>query len=444
MELNRRNLVKGTAGLGTLAVGGLVASPAHAHEGRGHGRGGPKLPNAPRTPADRLARDERYWRGVARHFRMDMPVINFENGYFGANPQNVRDTYAEKNRIIQEQNSWFLRNDYEKHITEVRARLAKAVGCSVDEIAITRGATEALQVMIGGYNKLKPGDAVAYADLDYDSMQYAMNWLKDRRGVDVITTAIPEPARYQNVIDHYTKLLSDNPRIKLLLLTHISHRTGLKAPIAEISRMAAERGVDTIVDAAHSWGHVDFDVKDLNSPFVGFNLHKWIGAPLGCGFLYIQKDRLGDIDRHFADEDFDADDVRSRIHTGTANSANCLSIPAALDFHHAVGAANKFARLQYLRDRWVQQVLDVPNLTILTPEDRRMYGALTSFRIDGNTTREQSVAITDYLTNEWGVFTVRRGGVTKGEVIRVTPALYNTPQDSDRLARALKAAAKRF
>ncbi|PZP24743.1 MAG: hypothetical protein DI613_16940 [Kocuria rhizophila] len=235
-----------------------------------------------------------------------------------------------------------------------RARLAKAVGCSVDEIAITRGATEALQVMIGGYNKLKPGDAVAYADLDYDSMQYAMNWLKERRGVDVITTAIPEPATYQNVIDHYTKLLSDNPRIKLLLLTHISHRTGLKVPISEISRMAAERGVDTVVDAAHSWGHVDFDVKDLNSPFVGFNLHKWIGAPLGCGFLYIQKDRLGDIDRHFADEDFDADDVRSRIHTGTANSANYLSIPAALDFHHAVGAANKFARLQYLRDRWVE------------------------------------------------------------------------------------------
>ena len=73
-----------------------------------------------------------------------------------------------------------------------------------------------------------------------------------------------------------------------------------------------------------------------------------------------------------------------------------------------------------------------------------MYGALTSFRIDGNTTRERSVAITDYLTKAWRIFTVRRGGVTNGEVIRVTPALYNTPQDSDRLARALRAAARRF
>lgn len=122
---------------------------------------------------------------------MDMPVTNFENGYFGANPQNVRDAYAHANRTIQEQNSWFLRNAYEERITDVRARLAEAVGCSVEEIAITRGATEALQALIGGYNKLKPGDAVVYADLDYDSMQYAMKWLKDRRGVDVIATAIP-------------------------------------------------------------------------------------------------------------------------------------------------------------------------------------------------------------------------------------------------------------
>ncbi len=191
MELNRRNLVAGTASLGALAAGGLVTSPAHAHQGRRHGRDPSGLPTAPRTPASRLARDEKYWRTVARHFRMDMPVTNFENGYFGANPQNVRDAYAHANRTIQEQNSWFLRNAYEERITDVRARLAEAVGCSVEEIAITRGATEALQALIGGYSKLKPGDAVVYADLDYDSMQYAMKWLKDRRGVDVIATAIP-------------------------------------------------------------------------------------------------------------------------------------------------------------------------------------------------------------------------------------------------------------
>ncbi|WP_439279818.1 aminotransferase class V-fold PLP-dependent enzyme [Microbacterium sp. A93] len=185
-------------------------------------------------------------------------------------------------------------------------------------------------------------------------------------------------------------------------------------------------------------------MTDLASPFVGFNLHKWMGAPLGCGFMYIRKDRLASIDRHFGDRDYGAEDVRSRIHTGTANSANYLAVPAALDFHVALGIQNKQARLRLLRDRWVQQVLDVPNLQILTPEDPLTYGAITAFRLDGNNTSQQTTAITDYLLAEWGVFTVRRGGVGAGEVIRVSPALYNDVRDADLVARAVRAAARRF
>jgi isopenicillin-N epimerase len=442
MDFNRRRMLTGSAGAGVLALAGLVANPA-ASAAPGVQTGG-NLPIAPAGSPDEVARNEKYWRQVAKHFVMTDATVNFENGFFGANPANVRTAYAEATERIQVENSWFMRREYGKEASAVRERIAAELGCSVDEIAPTRGATEALQAIIGGYNKLAPGDAVAYADLDYDSMQYAMNWLRERRGVEVIRTAIPEPATRQSVLDHYERLLSDNPRIKLLLLTHVSHRTGLVPPIGEISTMATARGVDTVIDAAHSWGQLDFNVADLKSPFIGFNLHKWIGAPLGAGFLYILKDRLASIDRHFADEDYGANDIRSRIHTGTTNSANLLAVPAALDFHRAVGAANKQARLRLLRDRWVHQVLDVPNLQILTPEDPTMYGALTSFRIDGNTTNAQSTAITKYLTEEWGVFTVRRGGVDRGEVIRATPALYNTLDDADLFARALRGAASKF
>ncbi len=442
MDFDRRRMLAGSAGVGAIALAGLVASPSASSAAAGPAGG--KLPIAPKGKPEKIARDEKYWKQVAGHFKMTDATVNFENGYFGANPTNVRTAYAKATARIQEENSWFMRRDFGSEVAAVRERIAAELGCSVDEIAVTRGATEALQAIIGGYNKLAPGDAVAYADLDYDSMQYAMNWLRDRRGVEVIRTAIPEPATRQSVLDYYERLLTDNPKIKLLLLTHVSHRTGLVPPIGEISEMAAARGVDTVVDAAHSWGQLDFNVADLKSPFIGFNLHKWIGAPLGVGFLYIRKDRLADIDRHFADEDYGVNDVRSRIHTGTANSANLLAVPAALDFHRAVGAANKQARLRLLRDRWVHQVLDVPNLQILTPEDPSMYGALTSFRIDGNTTSAQSTAVTKYLSDKWGVFTVRRGGVERGEVIRVTPALYNTMADADLFARAVRAAASKF
>ncbi|XVQ06804.1 aminotransferase class V-fold PLP-dependent enzyme [Spirillospora sp. CA-255316] len=442
MHVARRSLLFAAAGSSALAVGGLVARPATAAD---------PAPTASRVPVPpsgmspkRLAGYEPYWRQVASHYAMTRKVTNLENGMFGANPRAVRESYADWTERIQHENSWYMRNEYPADADQARSRLARALGCDVGEVAFTRGATEALQTLIGGYRLLKPGDQVGYVDLDYDSMQYAMQWLRDRRGAEVVTAAIPEPATREAVLATYRRLLDDHPRLRLLLLTHLSHRTGLVMPIAEITEMAEKRGVDVIVDAAHSWGQLDFHVTDLKAPFVGFNLHKWIGAPLGGGAIYIRADRLTDIDRHYGDRDWPAGDIRSRIHTGTVNAAAWLAVPAALDFHDAIGAANKEHRLRYLRDRWAQPVRSIPKLQILTPEDPRMYGAITSFRIGGNTTPAQNSAITKYLLDEWGVFTVRRGGIARGDAIRVTPALYNTPADSDRLAAAVRAASAKF
>lgn len=382
MDLDRRSVL---AGLGAGAAGSLAFGPvpaAAAASGPARRRPRP-LPVAPDGEPGVIARDERYWRCVARSYDVTSEVVNLENGYFGVVPDVVLAEYHERVDEIAERSSFYMRTEFGAELEAQRERVAKAAGCDVAEVALTRGATEALQKLIGGYNRLKPGDEVLYVDLDYDSMQYAMNWLKDRRGASVVTGAIPEPATHDNVLTYYEGFLAAHPRAKLLLTTHVSHRTGLLLPIAQISAMAAERGVDVIVDAAHSWGQVPFSVRDLGAPFVGFNLHKWMGCPLGVGWMYIAKDRLGDIDRDYADEDYPATDIRSRVHTGTMNSANTLTISTALDFHDAIGAENKQARLQYLRDRWVHAVRDVPRLQIQTPDDPRMYGALTSFRVQG-------------------------------------------------------------
>ncbi len=418
--------------------GGGPAGPAGTAAGSNPATTPLPLPTPPRVDPVELARDERFCRRVARHYRVSREVINPENGYFGVNPDVVVASYAHWTAQIQTRSSYFMRTEFEDHLEAMRQRIAQVAGCDVAEVAITRGATEALQKLIGGYNRIGPGDVALYVDLDYDSMQYAMDWLKTRRGCTVVKGAIPEPATYDAVLAYYDRFLRDNPRAKLLLTTHVSHRTGLVLPIAEITEMARARGVDVIVDAAHSWGQIDFRVGDLKAPFVGFNLHKWMGCPLGVGWMYIAKDRLGDIDRDYADQDYPADDIRSRVHTGTANSANYLTIDAALDFHDALTATNKHARLQYLRDRWVNAVVDVPRLQILTPQDRRMYAALTAFRVEGRAAKVDTVAMTDWLLKKHNIFTVRRGGVARGEVIRVTPALYNTPADSDRLAAALR------
>ena len=192
-----------------------------------------------------------------------------------------------------------------------------------------------------------------------------------------------------------------------------------------------------IVDAAHSLGQTTATVSDIGADFVGFNLHKWIGAPLGVGLAYIRKGRLDDIDRMMADEDGPRDSVLSRVHPGTMNFASVMTVPAAIDFQTSIGPAYKAARLRHLRDRWVSQVRGLPGLDVLAPDDHDLAAAITSFRFKGRTTKEDNDAIVDELFQKYGIFTVRRTGVERGDCVRVTPALYNTPGDVDRLVQAL-------
>lgn len=386
-----------------------------------------------------IATDRAYWAAVSDLYDVERSIANLENGYWGIMARPVLQAYLENTQRVNRQNTVYARNTFGKDAEDVRNRVAGAVGAAPEEVALTRGATEALQKLITGYNKLQPGDAVIYSDLDYDSMQYAMNALAGRRGVEVKTFAIPEPATREAVLDAYRTVLEATPKAKLLLLTHLSHRTGLVMPIREIADMARARGVDVVVDAAHSWGQMDFKVTDLGADFVGFNLHKWIGAPVGMGFLYIRKERLADIDRDLADEDWPKDDIRSRVHTGTTNFAATLSVPAALDLHEMISSKRKQARLTYLRNYWVKQARAIETVEILTPDDDTMHAGITSFRIKGKISKDDNNALMTALRDKHRVLTVRRTGVAKGQCLRVSPALYTTEAELDRLVEGLSA-----
>ncbi|WP_242675887.1 aminotransferase class V-fold PLP-dependent enzyme [Streptosporangium minutum] len=436
--MSRRQMV---AGLGGLAVS-LAPGPALLDPRPAAAEPPPAVPQG--VGPDRLALDEDFWRAVARQYRVSPDFVNLENGYYGIMPEPVRLAYHRNVDHLNEQSSRLLRTSYKAQADRVRERVATVLGASAQEIALTRGGTEALQNLIGGYNRLRPGDAVMYADLDYHSARYAMNWLRDRRGVSVERMVVPEPATRQAVLDAYATALRDHPKVKLLLLSHMNNRTGLVLPVREITAMARDSGVDVIVDAAHSWGQLDFTIGDLGADFAFFSLHKWMGAPLGSGFLYIRAGRLADIDPAFADETYPGDDIRSRVHSGTMDVAPILTVGTALDFHEVLGGPVKQSRLRFLRDRWVHQVRDIPDLEILTPEDPAMYGTMTAFRITGRTSEADNVALTDHLFEHHRIFTVRRGGPARGDCVRVTPALFTSRDDVDLLAAAVRDLVRRF
>ncbi|MBP1202102.1 selenocysteine lyase/cysteine desulfurase [Duganella sp. 1411] len=412
--LTRRAFLHGTAVAALAASQELYAQPAAAD-------------------------DESHWRAVAAHYDVSADFVNLENAYYGIMGRPVADDFKRNIDTLNRDNSRLLRQSFDGDGTEaIRLRLARHLGVPVDEIALTRGATESLQNLISNYRPLRKGDTAVYGDLDYDAMQYAMNDLAERRGARVAIVRVPEPATRQGVLDAYERTLRANPRARLLLLTHISHRTGLVFPVADITRMAKRRGVDVIVDVAQSWGQLDYRLPDLQADFVGGNLHKWIGAPLGLGFIHIRKERLADIGVHLGDRDYERDDIRSRVHSGTLNSAAVMTIPAALRLHEEIGTAAKGARLRYLRDYWVGRVRPLGNVDILTPDVDGMYGTVTSFRLRGQGTREQNVALARRLMDQFGIFTVARHGPVGGSCVRVTPALFTQPAQLDHLVAALR------
>ena len=372
-------------------------------------------------------------------------VHNLEAGYWSPMPRLVAQAFARNNERVNHDNSLLGRNvlpgsqNMNFHFKAAQAAIARQVGALPEEIAITRSGSDALQMLIVNYKALKPGDGVICCDLDYDSTLAAMSWLESRRGAKLVKFAMPEPATTANILAAYEKVLKDTPGARLLLVTLISHRTGLITPVREIVAMARARGVDTIVDIAHGVALLDFQLADLGCDFAGWSVHKWTSAPLGTGALYIRKSRLADIEPAFGNFVVDAGDINARVPEGTVNFANLLTIPKAVEFHFAVGAAAKEKHMRSLRDRWVHAARDLKTVEIMVPDDPARYCAITSFRLKGMDTLERARAVQMRLLEKHRVLTVWRDGVASGPVIRVTPGLYSTNADADALAAALRA-----
>ncbi|MGY4395281.1 isopenicillin-N epimerase [Sphingomonas sp. UYAg733] len=403
-------------------LAGAVALPVAAHAGA--------LPGA-------SGDDDAFWRNVAAQYDVTREVIQLENGNWGMMARPVLRAYEQAVERVNRDTSYYARRGMVRDVIAARDGLAATLGVPAEEVAFTRNATEALKTLILGYNRLKTGDAVLYADLDYDSMQACMESLAARRGVAVVRIALPEPATRQSIIDAYAAAINANPRLRLMLLTHLSHRTGLVVPVREIAAMARARGIDTIVDAAHSWGQLDFALVDLDCDFVGLNCHKWLGAPLGVGALHIRKRALAAIDRDPANDASDRDTVQARVHTGTLDFAAQLTVPAAIAFQQAIGTKRRADRLSMLRNRWVARARQIPGIEVLTPEDPALHGGITAFRVAGKTSVADNIALAATLLERHRIFTVHRVGPAKGACVRVTPALFNTMADMDALASAL-------
>jgi selenocysteine lyase/cysteine desulfurase len=381
-------------------------------------------------------------RSFADRYDIDRSVINLDAAYYGPMTRSVAARYRANGAWVNRHNAVFLRSALPGPSRDARLQpaadaVAGLIGARPEEVALCAGGTEALYGLITNFAPLQAGDAAIMADIDYDEMQHAMRWLAKVRGAHLVMFDLPEPHSTANILAAYERVLRETPRARLLLLTHLSNRNGVVLPVREITAMARARGVDVILDAAQSVGQLPINVDDLGVDFMGFSLHKWIAAPLGTGGIFIRAERLSSVAPWLGNAIRDPDDIRARVPTGTIDYAARLTVPDAIAEHHALGEA-KLSHVTALRNRWTDAARDVEGLTIVHPQEPERVAAIGAFRLPGQRDWAQAQAAQRRFTENHGVLIVAKRGLASGPVLRVTPALFNSEDDIDRLVTAIR------
>ena len=427
MKFSRRDCI------GAIAAGAVVGWPLSGKSGQA------RLPSPPDgiSPSE-LARDESFWSEVATNYDRTEGIVNLEHGYWGKMAHPVQDAYIDATRRVNTQNSFYARKQFAADEKASVQRVARALGVHDDEIVLTRNATESIHNLIRQYRGLHAGDAILYADIDYPHFKTAMQWLKGARGVRPVEIIIPPRANQEEIFALYREAFDKNPDLKLMLLMHVSNQHGLVIPVARIAQEARERGIDLICDAAQSWGLLDYQVPDLQVDWAGFNLHKWIGTPVGVGALYMRRGSLHKVAPYPGESDPEDTLVSKRVHVGTSNFAAVLAVPHALDFHEAIGGANKEARLRYLRQLWTSEAESMSHIELLGGLDEESWTGMGSFRLAGQRSVDDVTALQQRIEQEFEIFTVVRKGLSSGYCIRVTPQVFTTPDDIAQLVSALR------
>ena len=383
------------------------------------------------VPVKELAGDEDFWTTIREGYKLKPDYINLENGYYNFVPEQVLEKFIGHVREVNYHGSYYMRNFQVKTNRSMAAKLAEIAGCKADELIITRNTTESLDLVISGFD-WKPGDEAIMAEQDYGTIRAMFNQVSKRYGVINKVVSVPNiPKSDDDIVNVYASAITD--KTKLIMVSHMINITGQILPIRKICDMAHKRGVQVMVDGAHSFAHFKFSIADLDCDYFGSSLHKWMSVPLGCGILYVNKKNIGKVWPLLAAGEKNIDDVTRFGHTGTHPAHTHLAIGAAIDYYNILGGERKEERLRFLQNYWTSKVRDLPNIIINTPSDPARVCGIANVGIKGMKPADMA----DILFTKYKIFTAKIDG--SGAVgCRITPNVYTTTDELDVFVNALK------
>lgn len=380
--------------------------------------------------------DEDFWMQVQQAYTVNPNIINLNNGGVSPAPKVAQEALQRFNNMANEGPSYYMWRIMDQGREPLRQNLARLAGCSAEEIAINRNATEALNTVIYGL-PLQKGDEVIGTMQDYPNMVHAWRQRQQREGILYKQISFDFPIENDDLI---VKAFSDaiSPKTKLLHITHIINWVGQILPVKKITDMAHMRGIEVLVDGAHSFGLLDFKIPDLNCDYFGASLHKFLSAPVGSGMLWIKKDNISKVWPLVCAEKPLIDNIRKFENLGTRSFCIEQSIGAAIQFHENIGAARKQQRIHFLKHYWASKVVQIPKVKLHTSLDPRYSCAIAGFSIAGLKPGE----VDQQLFRDYKIHVV---GIDWENIqcVRVTPHVYTRLQDLDKLVNAIEEIAQK-
>jgi len=385
--------------------------------------------------SDELAKDEMFWEGIRKEYKIKPDYINLENGYYCFLPQETLEKFIDHVREVNYQASYYMRTvQYENKKIAV-TKLAALAGCSPDELIITRNTTESLDTVIGGMH-WKESDEAVMAEQDYGAMLDMFKLVAKRFGIVNKIVSLPNhPKSDEEIVELYSKAITDKTR--LLMIPHMVNITGQILPVKKICDMAHSKGVQVMVDGAHAFAHIQYKIPDLGCDYYGASLHKWLSVPLGAGILYVKKENISKVWPLIADGERPEDDILRLNHTGTHPVHTDLTIADAIDYYMKIGADRKEKRLRYLQNYWTAKVRLLPNVILNTPEESFRSCGIANVGVKGMKPADLALI----LLKKYKIWTVAIDGANV-QGCRIVPNVYTTPKDLDVLVNALTELAK--
>lgn len=425
---SRRKFLRNLAGT-TGAFSFLAWSdPAFANEAKGRQESFRAL------GPDKAMTDDDFWSWIRESYTVSPNIINLNNGGVAPQPKVVQDAHIRYYQYCNEAPSYYMWQILDQGREPLREKLAQLAGCSPDEIAINRNSTEGLNSVIFGLN-LKAGDEVVLTKQDYPNMINAWKQREKRDGVKLVWLDLKLPAENEEeLVRQFVNAFTSHT--KVVYITHLINWTGQIIPAKKIAQEAHKHDIEVILDGAHTFAHFEFNLPDLDCDYFASSLHKWLSAPFGSGMLYIKKNKIPRVWALLSNNEPDGPDIRKFESLGTRSFASEMAIGSAVDFHNVMGSKRKEERLRYLKDYWVNQVRGIPKVSFYQPKNPQLACALANIAIEGKKPEEVAAE----LFNKYRIHTVAINWENIHGV-RVTPNVYTSTRELDKLVTAVKAMA---